>query len=45
MNPDGTNQRILATGPYRDIGLAGELSWVGKTGLLTTNERISVTRI
>ena len=41
MNPDGTNQRVLATGPNRDIGLAGELSWVGKTGLLMTNERIS----
>ena len=42
MNPDGTNQRGLATGPNRDIGLAGELSWVGKTGLMMTNERISI---
>jgi hypothetical protein len=41
VNPDGTGQRVLATGPNRDIGLAGELSWVGKTGLLMTNERIS----
>ena len=32
---------MLATGPNRDIGLAGELSWVGETGLLMTNERIS----
>ena len=32
---------MLATGPNRDIGLAGEFSWVGETGLLMTNERIS----
>ncbi|MBQ11602.1 MAG: hypothetical protein CMJ45_08635 [Planctomyces sp.] len=41
VNPDGTNQRVLATGPNRDIGLSGELFWVGETGLLMTNERIS----
>jgi hypothetical protein len=40
--PDGTNERVLATGPNRDIGIGGELSWVGKTGLLMTNERISI---
>ena len=33
---------MLATGPNRDIGLAGELSWVGETGLLMSNERIGI---
>jgi hypothetical protein len=40
--PDGTGERVLAVGPNRDIGIGGELSWVGKTGLLMTNERISI---
>jgi hypothetical protein len=40
--PDGTDERVLATGPNRDIGIGGELSWVGETGLLMTNERISI---
>jgi len=42
VNPDGSNQRVLATGPNRDIGIGGELSWVGKTGLLMSNERIGI---
>ena len=42
VNSDGTNQRVLATGPNRDIGIGGELSWVGKTGLLMSNERIGI---
>lgn len=41
IDPDGTGKRVLATGPNLDIGIAGELSWVGETGLLMTNERIS----
>jgi len=40
--PDGTDERVLATGPNRDIGIGGELSWVGETGLLMTNERIFI---
>lgn len=42
VNSDGTNQRVLATGPNRDIGIGGELSWVGETGLLMSNERIGI---
>ncbi len=40
--PDGTGERVMASGPNRDIGIGGELSWVGKTGLLMTNERIFI---
>jgi len=42
VNSDGTNQRVLATGPNRDIVIGGELSWVGETGLLMSNERIGI---
>ena len=38
--PDGTDEQVLATGPNRDFGIGGELSWVGETGLLMTNERV-----
>lgn len=41
VNPDSTNERVLATGPNQDIGIGGELAWVGSTGRLATNERIT----
>lgn len=40
--PNGTNLATLAAGPRYDIGIAGELSWIADTGLLMTNERISI---
>ena len=40
--PNGTNLATLAAGPRFDIGIAGELSWIADTGLLMTNERISI---
>ena len=36
----GTSETVLASGPDRDIGIAGELTWVGGTGKLLTNERV-----
>lgn len=42
IGTDGRGQTVLATGPNVGIGIAGELSWVGETGLLMTNERISM---
>ena len=42
VSGDGTNVRFIASGPNRDIGIGGTLTWVGQTGLLMTNERISV---
>lgn len=42
MNADGSDSRVLATSPNQDIGIAGELSWVGKTGQLMANDRISI---
>jgi len=38
--PDGSSERVMAFGPAQDIGIAGELSWVGTSGWLATNERI-----
>lgn len=38
--PDGSSERVMAFGPSQDIGIAGELSWVGESGWLMTNERI-----
>jgi hypothetical protein len=38
--PDGPSKRVMAFGPAQDIGIAGELSWVGTSGWLATNERI-----
>jgi hypothetical protein len=38
--PDGSSERIMAFGPKQDIGIAGELTWVGTSGWLITNERI-----
>ena len=40
--PNGTDLRTLARGPRFDIGIAGELAWIGDTGKLMTNERISL---
>lgn len=38
--PDGSSERVMAYGPSQDIGIAGELTWVGESGWLITNERI-----
>ena len=35
--PNGTDLRTLAGGPRFDIGIAGELAWIGDTGKLMTN--------
>ena len=40
VSPDGTNDRVLATGPNRDIGVAGEIAWIAEMGRLVTNERV-----
>ena len=41
VNPDGTDQRILATGPGPaiDVGIGAFISWLGESNLLLTNER------
>ncbi len=39
--PDGSSERVMAFGPAQDIGIAGELTWVGESGWLITNERIA----
>ncbi|MBC8280212.1 MAG: PD40 domain-containing protein [Chloroflexi bacterium] len=42
VSPLGTTPWTMAEGPRFDIGIAGELAWVGETGKLMTNERISI---
>ena len=42
MFPNGTDIRTMAAGPRFDFGIAAELAWVGDTGKLMTNERISI---
>ena len=40
--PNGIELRTLARGPRFDSGIAGELAWIGDTGKLMTNERVSL---
>ena len=40
-NPDGSDERQLASGPNSGFGIASSLNWIGSTGDLMTNERVS----
>ncbi len=43
VNPDGSDERLLATGPQTPFGLASvSLGWAGSTGDLITNETVSL---
>lgn len=42
INQNGAELTTMAVGPNSGIGIAGELAWVGDTGRLMTNKRMSI---
>ena len=42
VRADGTGEGPMATGPNSPFGIGFSLSWVGGTGLLMTNEQVSL---
>ncbi|MBI4480114.1 MAG: PD40 domain-containing protein, partial [Acidobacteria bacterium] len=42
VRADGTGEGPMATGPNSPFGIGFSLSWVGSTGLLMTNEQVSL---
>ena len=42
VNADGSNERLLASGPQSPFGIAtGDFSWIGESGFMTTGETVS----